>query len=74
MEDLKTILSRLSKYLSDYDRLGKPNDARKVGECVCRVILLSSESETTQALSSKSKFQELIDSISKKNLDVNENH
>ncbi|MEZ8065117.1 MULTISPECIES: NACHT domain-containing protein [Vibrio] len=74
MEDLKTILSRLSKYLSDYDRLGKPNDARKVGECVCRVILLSSESEATQALSSKSKFQELIDSISKKNLDVNENH
>ncbi|HAS6069893.1 TPA: NACHT domain-containing protein [Vibrio vulnificus] len=74
MEDLKTILSRLSKYLSDYDRLGKPNDARKIGECVCRVILLSSESETTQALSSKSKFQELIDAISKKNLDVNENH
>lgn len=60
--------------MSDYDRLGKANDARKIGECVCRVILLSSESETTQALSSKSKFQELIDSISKKNLDVNENH
>ena len=74
MEDLKTILSRLSKYLSDYDRLGKPNDARKIGECVCRVILLSSESATTQTLSSKTKFQELIDSISKKNLDVNENH
>lgn len=74
MEDLKTILSRLSKYLSDYDRLGKPNDARKIGECVCRVILRSSESETTQALSSKNKFQELIESISKKNLDVNENH
>ena len=74
MEDLKTTLGRLSSYLNEYEKTEKPNDARKMGECICKVILLSSAIEATRELSEKSKYQELIGSLSKKNLDINENH
>ncbi|WP_417696704.1 NACHT domain-containing protein [Psychromonas sp.] len=74
MKDLKATLSRLSNYLNEYEKTGKPNDARKMGESICKIILLSSTIEATRELSKKSKYQELIDSLSKKHLDINENH
>ncbi|MCP5458722.1 MAG: NACHT domain-containing protein [Gammaproteobacteria bacterium] len=74
MEEIKTILGRLSNYLNDYEKTGKSNDARKIGECLCRVILINSPIEAIRELSTKTKYQELIDSLSKKNLDINDNH
>ena len=74
MEDLKITLGRLANYLNEYEKTEKPNDARKMGECICKIILLSSTTEATHPLSEKTKFQDLIDSLSKKNLDINENH
>jgi len=74
VDELKTTINRLSNYLHEYQKTGNSNDARKIGECTCRVILLNSSIEVTRALSKQSKYQVLIDSISVKNLGINDNH
>ena len=74
MHTITEILERLESYLEDYKKTNKINEARKIGESICKIILLNSEKEDTRNLSTNTKFQVLIDSLSKNNLSENENH
>lgn len=74
MEDIKELLNRLSNYLVDWNRTKNANFSRKLGEVICKIILLNSANLDTKELSKKTKLQELIDAISKRNLTENENH
>ncbi len=74
MHSITEVLERLERYLNDYTESRKANDARKIGEAVCRVILLNSDNENTRKKILETKFQTLIDSLSKSNLSENENH
>ncbi|PTN11557.1 NACHT domain-containing protein [Nitrosomonas aestuarii] len=74
MQTISEALGRIASYLDEYKKTNKANDARKIGEAICRVILLNSENKSTNELSNKTKYQELIESISKSNLKEDENH
>lgn len=74
MNTISKQLERIENYLTKYKDNKNANDARKIGEAVCRIILLNSDKESTQNLSSETKFNTLIDSLTKKNLSKNENH
>lgn len=74
MQTISEVLKRLEVYLEEYMERKKANDARKIGEAVCRVILLNSDKQATRELSSETKFQVLINSLNNKNLSENENH
>ena len=74
MHTILEVLDRLDNYLADYIETNKANDARRIGEAVCRVILLNSDNEETKKRSTETKFQVLIDSLNKNNLTENENH
>lgn len=74
MNNIPELLERLGEYLESYKESGKANDARKIGEVVCKVILLNSDNLSTKELSKATQFQALIDALSSKNLSENENH
>ncbi|MCL6272247.1 NACHT domain-containing protein [Sansalvadorimonas sp. 2012CJ34-2] len=68
------VLGRIESYLESFKQNKNANDARKLGEAICRVILINSDNQSTKELCKATKFQVLIDSLSKKNLSENENH
>ncbi|WP_316674791.1 hypothetical protein [uncultured Tolumonas sp.] len=74
MHTITEVLERLETYLHEFESSNKANDARKIGEAICRVILLNSENQNTQLKSSETKFQTLIDTLNKNNLSEDENH
>ncbi|MFM4819502.1 NACHT domain-containing NTPase [Aeromonas hydrophila] len=74
MNTINEVLERLEVYLHEFESSNKANDARKIGEAVCRIILLNSDKQITQSKSIETKFQVLIDSLNKNNLSEDENH
>lgn len=72
MENLDTLLERLTGHLESYNSTDKANDARKIGECICKVILASSAK--TISLSGETKFDSLIQSLSNTNFSENISH
>jgi hypothetical protein len=74
MHTITQVLERLENYLHEFECNNKANDARKIGESVCRVILLNSDKQISQSKISETKFQTLIDTLNKNNLSEDENH
>lgn len=74
MHTINEVLERLGVYLHEFESSNKANDARKIGEAVCRIILLNSDKQSTQSKSIETKFQTLIDLLNKNNLSEDENH
>ncbi|MFM5640367.1 NACHT domain-containing NTPase [Aeromonas veronii] len=74
MSTVSETLIRIETHLDNYKKNRNANDARKIGEAICRVILLNSNKPETNKLSSSTKFNVLIDSLNAKNLSEDENH
>lgn len=68
------VLGRIESNLKEWVENKKPNDARKVCEAICKVVLLNADNEETRMLSEQSKFNVLIDSLNPKNLSIAKNH
>lgn len=66
---------RISNYLKEYEDKKNPNDARKIGECICKLILINSTNEKNIELANEEKFNILIESLNKRILeDIDDGH
>lgn len=52
MSTVSETLIRIETHLDNYKKNRNANDARKIGEAICRVILLNSNKPETNKLSS----------------------